>query len=47
MAAAHSSYVEIMAEEIRQAVEIIGKLMGEITPDEILNKIFSQFCVGK
>jgi tRNA modification GTPase len=47
MAATHSSHVEIMAEEIRRAVEIIGQLMGEITPDDILNKIFSQFCVGK
>ncbi|UCH95221.1 MAG: tRNA uridine-5-carboxymethylaminomethyl(34) synthesis GTPase MnmE [Candidatus Aminicenantes bacterium] len=47
MAAAHSNHVEIMAEEIRRAVEIIGQLMGEITPDDILNKIFSQFCVGK
>jgi tRNA modification GTPase len=47
MAATHSNHVEIIAEEIRQAVEIIGQLMGEITPDDILNKIFSEFCVGK
>jgi tRNA modification GTPase len=47
MAAAYSHQVEIMAEEIRQALEIIGQLMGEITPDDILNKIFSQFCIGK
>jgi tRNA modification GTPase len=39
--------VEIMAEEIRRAVEIIGQLMGEVTHDDILNKIFSEFCVGK
>lgn len=47
LAAAHATQVEIMAEEIRQAIAIIGQLMGEITPDDILNKIFSQFCVGK
>jgi tRNA modification GTPase len=47
MSVIHSSHVEIMAEEIRQAVDIIGQLMGAITPDDILNKIFSQFCVGK
>jgi len=47
MAAVHFNHVEIIAEEIRQAVEIIGQLMGEITPDDILNKIFSEFCVGK
>ena len=38
---------EIAAEEIRRAVQFIGELMGEITPDDILNRIFSQFCVGK
>jgi tRNA modification GTPase len=47
MSVSHSSHVEIMAEEIRRAVDIIGQLMGEITPDDILNKIFSEFCVGK
>jgi len=39
--------VELAAEEIRGAIGIIGRLMGEVTPDDILNKIFSQFCVGK
>jgi tRNA modification GTPase len=47
MSITHSHHVEIMAEEIRQAAAIIGQLMGEITPEDILNKIFSQFCVGK
>jgi tRNA modification GTPase len=47
MVEAHSGHAEIIAEEIRRAVEIIGQLMGEVTPDDILNKIFSEFCVGK
>jgi len=38
---------EIIAEEIRSAVKIIGQLTGEITPEDILNKIFSEFCIGK
>ncbi len=42
-----SAQVEIIAEEIRQAIDIIGQLMGKITPEDILNKIFSEFCVGK
>jgi tRNA modification GTPase len=42
-----SSQVEIIAEEIRRAIDIIGQLMGQITPEDILNKIFSEFCVGK
>lgn len=47
MVDAHTAHAEIIAEEIRRAIEIIGRLMGEITPDDILNKIFSQFCIGK
>jgi tRNA modification GTPase len=47
MAAVRFNQVEIIAEEIRGAVEIIGQLLGEVTPDDILNKIFSEFCVGK
>ncbi len=42
-----SGHAEIAAEEIRRALSLIGQLMGEVTPDDILNQIFSQFCVGK
>ncbi|MDQ1350951.1 MAG: tRNA modification GTPase MnmE [Acidobacteriota bacterium] len=42
-----SAQVEIIAEDIRRAIDIIGQLMGKITPEDILNKIFSEFCVGK
>ncbi|MCP4148955.1 MAG: tRNA uridine-5-carboxymethylaminomethyl(34) synthesis GTPase MnmE [bacterium] len=47
MSGAHNAQAEIIAEEIRRGIEIIGGLMGEITPDDILNKIFSEFCIGK
>lgn len=47
MTAAGSSNAEIIAEEIREGMRIIGELMGEITTDDILHGIFSQFCVGK
>jgi len=38
---------EIVAEEIREALLIIGKLLGKVTDDDILNGIFSGFCIGK
>ena len=38
---------EIYVEEIRKAVPLIGELTGEVRNDEILEEIFSQFCVGK
>ncbi|MCP4220365.1 MAG: tRNA modification GTPase [bacterium] len=47
MSAGLSQQAELVAEEIRRACDLIGKLMGEVTPDDILNKIFSEFCVGK
>jgi len=38
---------EIVAEEIREALLIIGKLLGKVTDDDILDGIFSGFCIGK
>lgn len=39
--------IELVAEELRSAVKSIGKLLGEVTDDDILGKIFSEFCIGK
>jgi len=38
---------EIYAEEIRNAVSMLGRLTGEIQTEEVLQSIFSRFCVGK
>ncbi len=38
---------EIYAEEIRKSIPLIGQLTGEIHADDIINEIFSRFCVGK
>ena len=38
---------EVWAEEIRRILPLIGQLTGEIRVDEVLNTIFSRFCVGK
>ncbi len=38
---------EIIAIEIRDAIKNIGELTGEIWNDEILDFIFSRFCIGK
>jgi tRNA modification GTPase len=38
---------EIYAEEIRKSIPLIGQLTGEIRVDEIIEDIFSRFCVGK
>jgi len=38
---------EFIAFEIRSALEALGELVGETTSEEILNRIFDQFCIGK
>jgi len=38
---------EIYVEEIRKIIPLIGQLTGEIRDEDILNRIFSTFCVGK
>jgi len=38
---------EIIVEEIRKIKPLIGQMTGEIGADEILDNIFSRFCIGK
>ncbi|MCQ2740770.1 MAG: tRNA uridine-5-carboxymethylaminomethyl(34) synthesis GTPase MnmE [Alphaproteobacteria bacterium] len=39
--------IELSAEDIRLASREIGKITGRIEVDEILDKIFGAFCIGK
>jgi tRNA modification GTPase len=39
--------LEILAIELRDALDSVGEITGEVTTEEILNKIFSDFCIGK
>lgn len=39
--------LEFIAFEMRSALEALGEMVGETTPEEVLNRIFEQFCVGK
>ncbi|MBI4218449.1 MAG: tRNA uridine-5-carboxymethylaminomethyl(34) synthesis GTPase MnmE [Elusimicrobia bacterium] len=38
---------ECLAVEIRDAVDSLGEIVGETTTEEILQTIFSKFCIGK
>ena len=38
---------EFLAIELRDALEALGEITGETTPDDILDTIFSSFCIGK
>jgi tRNA modification GTPase len=38
---------EFLSVELRDAFDAIGEIQGITTPDDILNRIFSSFCIGK
>jgi len=38
---------DLMAIDIRSALHYFGKITGEVTNDELLGNIFSNFCIGK
>ncbi len=38
---------DLAAEELRKIYPLIGQLTGEIRADEVIENIFSRFCVGK
>ena len=39
--------IELQAEDLRRAAQALGKLTGRIDVEDILDKIFSSFCIGK
>jgi tRNA modification GTPase len=39
--------LEIVSLELREALSALGEVTGETTPDDILEQIFTRFCIGK
>ncbi|MFW5447079.1 MAG: tRNA uridine-5-carboxymethylaminomethyl(34) synthesis GTPase MnmE, partial [Methylophagaceae bacterium] len=38
---------ELLAEELRQAQQSLGEITGTFSNEDLLDKIFSSFCIGK
>jgi tRNA modification GTPase len=36
-----------MAEDLRQAQNALGEITGAFAPDDLLERIFASFCIGK
>jgi len=47
LAGKDSHYLEENAEEFRQAADSLGRIAGRIDAEDMLDAIFSNFCIGK
>ena len=43
----NKSNTDLLAMDVKYALNYLGEITGEITNDEILGNIFSKFCIGK
>jgi tRNA modification GTPase len=39
--------VDLLAEDLQEALDALGELTGTVTRTDVLNTVFSDFCVGK
>ncbi|MBI5137392.1 MAG: tRNA uridine-5-carboxymethylaminomethyl(34) synthesis GTPase MnmE [Nitrospirae bacterium] len=44
---AAGAYPELVAADLRAALDALGEITGETTTDDLLDRIFSRFCIGK
>jgi tRNA modification GTPase len=38
---------ELVAMDLRDVLDSLGSIVGQVTPDDVLGRIFSAFCIGK
>ena len=43
----NKSNIDLLALDIKYALNHLGEITGEISNEEILGNIFSKFCIGK
>ena len=42
-----SAAIELRAEDVRRAAHAIGRITGRVDVEDVLDQIFSRFCIGK
>lgn len=50
--AAHAAFIggtgpELAAVDLRAAIRALREILGDVTPDDLLGRIFARFCIGK
>ena len=45
--AAAGSQLEVACEELRGAARSLGRVTGAVDTEEVLGRIFEEFCIGK
>ncbi|PSQ80727.1 MAG: tRNA uridine-5-carboxymethylaminomethyl(34) synthesis GTPase MnmE, partial [Bacteroidetes bacterium QS_8_68_15] len=38
---------DLLAMDLREALDEIGRITGAVTNEDVLDQIFSRFCIGK
>jgi tRNA modification GTPase len=38
---------DVLAFELREAVDALGAVTGEVTTEDLLDQVFANFCIGK
>lgn len=38
---------DLLAEDLRAALRPLGEILGEFTPEDLLDRVFARFCIGK
>jgi tRNA modification GTPase len=39
--------LELMAEDVRQAIQALGRITGRVGAEDVLDRLFQSFCIGK
>ena len=39
--------LDAVVQDLEDALDSLGEVTGDVTPDDVLGNIFSRFCVGK
>ena len=42
-----SQPLEIVSQQLRRSLDCLGEVIGKTSTDDILERIFATFCIGK